>query len=160
MCRFSTASICKVIAEDGKPYEYSKQSYAPQLPALKTLDAFWKPTRAGTFPLYDRRLDLVNNASAPGGMLTYLAVSKTFNGGAITIPLVPAAGMVLPIPRNVTVSGLQGVVSKVSVRLNSFYHPRPSDVDVLLVGPAGQESAVHVRCGRHDCHSRAPPRSR
>jgi subtilisin-like proprotein convertase family protein len=125
----------KLIAEDGKPYEYARQAYAPQLTALKTIDAFWKPARAGTFPLYDRRLDLVNNTTAPGGMLSYLVVSKTRNGGTITIPV---SGNAQPYPSQISVSGLQGVVSKISVRLNNFYHPRPSDVDVLLVGPAGQ----------------------
>ena len=124
----------QLIAEDGKPYTWSQQSCAPQLPSLKTLDAFWRPTRAGTFPLYDRRLDLVNNAAAPGGMLTYLAVSKTTNNAAtITIP---ANGSGAPYPSLINVSGFQGVVSKVSVRLNSFRHPRPQDVDILLVGPA------------------------
>ena len=127
----------KLIAEDGKPYQYLQDSCAPQLPSLKTLDAFWLPTRAGTFPLYDRRLDLVNNATAPGGMLTYLAFSKTFTGGAVSIPANGSGG---PYPSSINVSGLQGVVSKVSVRLNSFRHPRPQDVDILLVGPANNSA--------------------
>jgi hypothetical protein len=42
----------------------------------------------------------------------------------------------------INVSGVGGTISQVTVSLNGFSHTWPSDVDVLLVGPAGQKVAV------------------
>ena len=41
-------------------------------------------------------------------------------------------------PSTINVSGLTGVITGVTITLNNFSHSRPDDVDVLLVGPAGQ----------------------
>jgi uncharacterized membrane protein len=43
-----------------------------------------------------------------------------------------------PYPSNITVSGLLGSVSKVTITLTSLNFGFPKDVDVLLVGPEGQ----------------------
>jgi len=67
------------------------------------------------------------------------AASNTFtNSTKITIPLIndPDVGFdTVPYPSTITVSGLTGAVTKVTVRLNGFAHTFPSDVHVLLVGP-------------------------
>ena len=144
----------KLIAEDGKPYKYSQNSCAPQLPSLKTLDAFWLPTRAGTFPLYDRRLDLVNNAAAPGGMLTYLAVSKTINNGAAIA--IPPNGSGQPYPPQHHRLGFAGRGQQ-GLGQTQWLPPSPAqDVDILLTGPGGQR-VVHVRCRWHHGHSQRQP---
>ena len=44
-----------------------------------------------------------------------------------------------PYPSTLTVSGISGTVSKVTVTLNRFNHAFPDDVDVMLVGPQGQK---------------------
>jgi len=46
----------KVIAEDGKPYPYSKQQHSLLLPAGKTLDAVLSPSSVGQINIFDRRL--------------------------------------------------------------------------------------------------------
>ena len=63
--------------------------------------------------------------------------TKTFsNSSAFTIrDQGPAA--VYPSP--VSVSGLSGTITKVTVRLIRLTHSNPDDLDILLVGPGGQK---------------------
>ncbi len=49
----------------------------------------------------------------------------------------PASG-----PSSISVSGLEGTVTKVRATLNSVDHQDGTDMDVLLVGPAGQSSIL------------------
>ena len=57
------------------------------------------------------------------------------NNIGIAIPLVGAA---TPYPSTINVSGLQGVIAKLEVTLKGLSHTWPDDIDILLVGPAGQ----------------------
>jgi subtilisin-like proprotein convertase family protein len=62
--------------------------------------------------------------------------------GGLTIPNgAPATttGAAAPYPSNLNVSGLSGAVTKVTVTLNGLSHTNPADLDILLVGPAGQK---------------------
>ncbi len=57
------------------------------------------------------------------------------NSAGITInDLAPAT----PYPSNIAVGGLSGVISKVRVTLRGLSHTFPNDIDILLVGPTGQ----------------------
>src|SRR5438876_6698737 len=57
------------------------------------------------------------------------------NQAPITIPDVGSGS---PYPSTINVSGMTGVVSKVTVTLNQLTHTYPDDLDMLLVGPGGQ----------------------
>lgn len=62
----------KVIAEDGEPYKYPKTLFAPNLPAMKTMDVQFTPPSGPSpqaFQVYDRKLGLANG----GGMFRKLA---------------------------------------------------------------------------------------
>jgi subtilisin-like proprotein convertase family protein len=50
-------------------------------------------------------------------------------------------------PSTVDVSGLTGTVTKVVVSLSGFSHTFPQDVDVLLVGPGGQQATIMSDAG-------------
>ncbi len=45
----------------------------------------------------------------------------------------------VPYPSAITVSGLTGTVSSVTIQLNGLSHGSPSDIEMLLVGPAGEK---------------------
>jgi subtilisin-like proprotein convertase family protein len=57
------------------------------------------------------------------------------NTGAITIP---DAGQSTPYPSHITVSGAGTLTSQVTAQLASLTHTARIDLDILLVGPAGQ----------------------
>lgn len=58
------------------------------------------------------------------------------NAATITVPL---AGTATPYPSGITVSGVTGTVTKVTVTLPDVSHTSPDDLDILLVGPLGQK---------------------
>lgn len=73
-------------------------------------------------------------------------VSATSSFSNPTSIIIPATGTGAttgapsnPYPATVSVSGISGTVSKVTVDLFNFNHTFPGDVDVLLVGPGGQK---------------------
>ncbi len=69
--------------------------------------------------------------------------AQTFcNSAAITIPATGTSGVGTPYPSSITVSGVAGVVDRVSVNINGFSHTFPDDVDMLLVAPSGQKMII------------------
>jgi len=64
------------------------------------------------------------------------------NPGSITTPGTgtgdPSGDPSSPYPSHIFVSGLSGVITKVTVTLNNLTHPFPDDLDMLLVGPHGE----------------------
>src|SRR4051794_27037132 len=59
-----------------------------------------------------------------------------------TFITIPDSGAATPYPSNVTVNGMAGTITDVSVTLNNFTHSWSSDVDVLLVSPTGQKVVI------------------
>jgi subtilisin-like proprotein convertase family protein len=57
------------------------------------------------------------------------------------------ASAATPYPSSITLAGLSGTVSNVSVTLSGFSHTYPHDVAVLLVGPRGQKIVVMANSG-------------
>jgi len=70
------------------------------------------------------------------------------NTAAITIP--PTAANSTPYPSSISVSGLTGTIIKVTATITGFTHTYPGDVDVLLVGPAGQSVVLMSDTGSSD----------
>ncbi len=69
------------------------------------------------------------------------ASAQTFsNPAAITLPGPGASqGPASPYPSSITISGGGTELTAISVTLTDFTHAYPADVDVLLVGPQGQQ---------------------
>ncbi len=67
------------------------------------------------------------------------------NAGAITIPTGP--GQSTPYPSTISVSGLTGTIVDVNATLTGITHTYPDDIDILLVGPAGQKVVLMADTG-------------
>jgi subtilisin-like proprotein convertase family protein len=62
------------------------------------------------------------------------------NSGAVTVnDFNVGGGAGFPYPSHITVSGLSGAISNVTVALMNVSHPDIDDVDAMLVGPGGQK---------------------
>lgn len=81
-------------------------------------------------------LGTVTRAFSLGSVVA--ATTQRTNSTTIAIPASGTKGAATPFPSTLTVSGVTGTVSKVTVALNGFDHTWPADVDALLVGPGGQ----------------------
>jgi subtilisin-like proprotein convertase family protein len=82
---------------------------------------------------------------AAAGSAAAVAFTNTFpNAGTVTIPSVGAAS---PYPSTLTVAGVTGAVSKVTVTLSQLAHTYPHDIGVLLVSPSGQNLLVMADTG-------------
>lgn len=69
-------------------------------------------------------------AAAPAGAQTF--------SSSVPVAIGPATGAAAPYPSEIVVSGVAEPVSELRVTLTDFGHEWPADVDVLLVGPEGQ----------------------
>jgi FtsP/CotA-like multicopper oxidase with cupredoxin domain len=63
-----------VIAEDGHRAPVHKTLNTVFLPAAKSMDVLFTPNAAGVYPLFDRRLRLVNDTAFGGGMFHQIVV--------------------------------------------------------------------------------------
>ena len=96
-----------------------------------------------------------NVTSVP--VVATVTVTPSFNSGSAAVPvtfsnatpiLIPVgqpgatSGQSTPYPSNIVVSGITGPVTNVTIKLNNFNHTFPDDVDVLLVGPGGQNVII------------------
>lgn len=72
---------------------------------------------------------------------TVLAATTFSNPTPISINVWQLGGS-NPYPSNIPVSGLTGAVSQITVTLNSLSHGCVQDVDILLVGPRGQDALI------------------
>jgi len=66
------------------------------------------------------------------------------NPGFITIP---DSGSASPYPSTIFVSGVTGLISKVSVTLSNMNHTFPDDIDTLLVHPTGRKTILMSDAG-------------
>src|SRR5262249_38804312 len=77
-----------------------------------------------------------------GRITTALDPPKFTSPARIAVPGTGTSGPASPYPATIDVSGLQGTITRVRVRLNGIFHAKGSDVDALLVGPQGQSAAL------------------
>lgn len=59
----------------------------------------------------------------------------------------PAVGRATLYPSSITVSGMSGNITHLTVTLNNITHPRPDDYQILLVGPTGKKFVVLADAG-------------
>lgn len=72
-----------------------------------------------------------------------LAEVTTFtNAAGITLADGAAPTPAAPYPSGIVVSGMSGLVHKVTVQLNGLTHTFPDDLDILLVAPGGAQALI------------------
>lgn len=77
---------------------------------------------------------------AGGWSITITAATSVTNASPITINSTATPPTTAnPYPSNINVTGVTGLVSKVTVRLNGYSHTFPDDVDMMLVAPNGSK---------------------
>src|ERR671925_2331704 len=69
------------------------------------------------------------------------------NTAGITAPTSPANGQATTYPSTISVTGLTGAVTSVTATLTGVSSTFPSDIDVLLVGPSGQNVVLLADTG-------------
>ncbi|PYI89136.1 MAG: hypothetical protein DME26_01910 [Verrucomicrobia bacterium] len=75
---------------------------------------------------------------------SFVGTRSITNSAAITIP---SQGAGTPYPSTISVSGMGGNVSNVTVTLRGLTHSWGDDIDVLLVGPGGQKVTLMSDAG-------------
>ena len=90
---------------------------------------------------------MTDNGSPLGSVSFVFGLPRTTNFSNTAPIVIPNIGSAAPYPSIITVSGITGVVGKVTMTLNGFSHSFPADVDVLLVGPQGQKLMVMSDAG-------------
>jgi len=95
-----------LIGEDGNLLPYPRGHHTLTLPAGKTLDVLLVPAApARNIPLIDRRVNVTNNGTYPGGLLTILGVQGADGTGpatAFTSLTPPASAGISPVLLAVT----------------------------------------------------------
>jgi hypothetical protein len=107
---------------------------------------------------FRRPTGLLLCAAAASLTLATSAHAVTFSNAtpiAINDATTQAASQSTPYPSAITLSGVTGTVTDVTATLHGFAHTCPTDVDMLLVGPHGQESILMSDAG--DCTGTARP---
>ena len=61
--------------------------------------------------------------------------------------VIPDSGPATPYPATINVSGMTGLVSKVTATISNLNHTFPSDVRILLVNPVGQDTILMSSTG-------------
>jgi Bacterial Ig domain/Multicopper oxidase len=76
------------------------------------------------------------------------------------LPIVfQSSGNALEYPRNITISGALSRIQDVKITLSQLSHPRPSDLDVMLVGPSGVAVLLMSDCGGANSLTPGQPRT-
>jgi subtilisin-like proprotein convertase family protein len=69
------------------------------------------------------------------------------NAAPITVNDAATVGVANPYPSNISVSGLTGTISNITVTLNNLNHTFPDDLDIMVVGPTGANLVIMSDAG-------------
>lgn len=148
----TTNLVVTLLTTNGVADLTGAQSYGP-IPANGAM-----VSRAFTFSASGNCGDLLNPVwQLQDGTNNLGTVTQTLPLGLIAVPTLnftnaavitlPDVGKASVYPSPIAVSGVSGVVHKVTVSLRGYSHDWPDDVDVLLVGPTGQKVLLMSDCG-------------
>jgi subtilisin-like proprotein convertase family protein len=110
----------------------------------------WNNVIAGTYSLTAQAV--YDSGSTVASTSANVAVTNASGSGAVTFGnpsaiTIPDSGAGMPYPSTIDVSGMGGMIDNVTLTLANLSHTWVSDIDVLLVGPAGQKVLVFANVG-------------
>ena len=119
---------------------FSLGAGAPVGAVMTPVGAFsWTPTvsQLGTFTIPVVVTDGGSPALSANGVFDVVVTESLLSATNPVVLGIPSSGSANPYPSAITV-GLTGVVQELTVSLGGLLHPRPGDLDVLLVSPSGR----------------------
>jgi uncharacterized repeat protein (TIGR01451 family) len=136
--------VATLLATNGVVQPGAAQSYGPLAPNGSSVSRDYTFTVQGTNGSIVRAVFQVRDGNLDLGRVTFSYLlgtsTATFSN---TAPIeIRDDAPAQPYPSVITVTGLVGVVSKTVVTITNLYHTRPSDIDMLLVSPAGGKVMV------------------
>ncbi len=96
----------------------------------------------GLWSLYVVDDDAVDSGSIAGGWTLEIDTTAFESSQTFTIPGTGTSGIASPYPSVVNVSGLPTAIRRANVTLTNLSHTFPDDIDMLLVGPDGQNALI------------------
>ena len=140
----NTNLVATLLATGGVSLPSVRQTYGVLLPGNFPTSEPFSFTAAGTnggalvatFQLQDA---VSNNLGTVSFNFTLSGVKSFANTNVIVIPDIGAGR---PYPSTIAVSGVTGLVGKVTATLSNFNHTYPHDVSVLLVSPTGANTLL------------------
>ncbi len=149
----TTNLLATLLATNGVVYVSAAKNYGAIPPGgTVTLPFTFTPSGVcgGSVTGILQLVDGTNNLGSVSAVFALGAVQTTVNtqifnnASAITIRDNTYA---LPYPSTIAVSGISAPVTKVTATISGWSHTYPSDVSMLLVGPAGQTVKLIGRAG-------------
>lgn len=135
---------------------FSLDALAPSGATITTNGLFsWTPTAAQIGTNLIKVIVTDNGSPSLSATQSFNTVVGYFtqtvsNTASISIPsggTTASTGNAGTYPLSLTISGSLGKVQDVTVTLNQVRHPRPSDLDILLVSPSGKAVMLMSDCG-------------
>ena len=140
----TTNITATLLATNGISLPSGPQNYGALLPDGASASRSFTFTAAATNGQHIIATLALQQGSLSLGTATFVYtvgnVSTSFTNN--TPIIIPSYGAATPYPATNAIAGLDGVVSQMSLSLTNFYHRFPSDINMLLVSPAGQKVVV------------------
>jgi len=151
----TTNLVGTLLATNGVVLPGSPQTYGALLAGGGAVTQAFSFTAAGTCGgTINPVLQLQDGPANLGTLNTSFTLGTEFvtqetatNPGAIQIPGFGTVGPASPYPSTISISGVTGTVSKVTVTVAGLTHSYPADVDILLVAPSGTNVLLMSDCG-------------
>ena len=153
----TTNLTATLLATNGVTAPSGPQNYGVLVPggpsASRQFSFTASGTNGGTITAVLQLQDGAQNLGTANFSYTIGAITNSFsNTNQITIiDDAPATNY----PANVTVSGINGAVNKITATLANLNHANIADVNILLVGPAGQREILMGHAGGNTAVSNA-----
>jgi subtilisin-like proprotein convertase family protein len=107
-----------------------------------SLATFNNTSPAGNWSLYVVDDESGDTGSIAGGWTLEIDTTNFRNSTGIIFPGSLSTGPANPYPSQIAVAGLSSTIRNVRVSLFGITHTFPDDVDILLVGPNGQNALI------------------